>query len=50
MDEFDEDEDARIEVDGMPFIAEKDYLEKYGTAFALSFGENNEVVLSPVEA
>ena len=40
MDEFDEDEDEQIDIDGVPFAAEKDFLEKYGTAFTLSYGEN----------
>ena len=40
MDEFDEDEDVQIDIDGVPFAAEKDFLEKYGTAFTLSYGEN----------
>ena len=46
MDEFDEDEDVQIDIDGVPFAAEKDFLEKYGTAFTLSYGENKEVVLT----
>ena len=50
MDEFDEDEDEQIDIDGVPFAAEKDFLEKYGTAFTLSYGENKEVVLTATEA
>ncbi|ADP87251.1 hypothetical protein [Nitratidesulfovibrio vulgaris] len=49
MDELDEDEDEQIEVNGVPFSANKDFLVKYGTAYSLTFGENREVVLSPVE-
>lgn len=48
MDEPDEDEDARTSVDGLPFVAEKDFLTKYGTAFSLSFNDSREVVLSPL--
>ena len=50
MDEFDEDEDEQIDIDGVPFAAEKDFLEKYGTAFTLSYGENKEVVLTANQA
>jgi hypothetical protein len=47
IDEPDEDEDARIEVDDVPFIAEEDFLTKYGKKYSLSFGDNKEVVLTP---
>lgn len=50
MDEFDEDEDAQLDVNGVPFAANKDFLVKYGSDYILSFGENKEVVLSPVES
>lgn len=50
MDELDEDEDEKIDVNGVPFSASRDFLAKYGTGFNLAFGENREVVLSPVEA
>ena len=50
MDEFDEDEDEQIDIDGVPFAAKKDFLEKYGTAFTLSYGENKEVVLTANQA
>ena len=45
MDEFDEDE-----IDGVPFAAEQDFLDKYGKSFTLSYGENKEVVLTANEA
>ena len=46
MDEFDEDEDVQIDIDGVPFAAEQDFLDKYGKSFTLSYGENKEVVLT----
>ena len=46
MDEPDEDEDEQMDIDGVPFAAEKDFLEKYGTSFTLKYGENKEVVLT----
>ncbi len=46
MDEPDEDEDVQIDINGVPFAAEKDFLEKYGTSFTLKYGENKEVVLT----
>lgn len=49
MDEPDEDEDVQTTIDDVPFVAEKDFLTKYGTAFSLSYNDNREVVLSPVE-
>lgn len=46
MDEPDEDEDEQMDIDGVPFAVEKDFLEKYGTSFTLKYGENKEVVLT----
>ncbi len=46
MDEPDEEDDVRTDIDGVPFAAEKDFLEKYGTSFTLRYGENKEVVLT----
>lgn len=47
IDEPDEDEDIQIEVDDVPFIAEEDFLTKYGKKYALNFSDNKEVVLTP---
>ncbi len=46
MDEPDEDEDSQITVDDVDFVAENDFLTKYGKTFFLSFGENGEVILT----
>jgi hypothetical protein len=48
MDEMNEDEDAHITVSNVPFIAEKDFLLKYGTSYALTMNEQKEVVLTPL--
>ncbi len=48
MDEVDEDEDEQLDVDGVNFIAENDFLLKYGSAFELTLNENKEVVLTPL--
>lgn len=48
MDEADEDEDTRLEVGGVPFIADSAFLDKHGKAFTLSFNEKKEVVLDAV--
>lgn len=45
LEEQDADEDVRVDVQGVPFIAEKDFLVKHGVSFTLSFNENNEVLL-----
>lgn len=50
IDEADEDEDMQIEVSDVPFIAEEDFLTKYGKDFALTFGDNKEVVLTALSA
>ncbi len=50
MDEPDEDDDVQIEVNGVPFTAEEDFLEKYGKTYSLQFNENKEVVLTPLNA
>lgn len=48
IDEADEDEDVRIMVSDVPFIAEKDFLSKYGKKYSLGFNENKEVSLTPL--
>ncbi|ACS81578.1 conserved hypothetical protein [Maridesulfovibrio salexigens DSM 2638] len=50
IDEADEDDDVQIEVSDVPFIAEEDFLTKYGKDFSLSFSENKEVVLTALSA
>lgn len=50
MEEQDMDEDVRVDVEDVPFIAEKDFLVKYGTVFTLSFNDNNEVLLFAEQA
>nr|WP_239057737.1 hypothetical protein [Pseudodesulfovibrio sp. JC047] len=50
MDEADEDDDERIEIEGVPFTAEEDFLEKYGTAYSLGFNDHKEVVLTPLNS
>ena len=49
MDEPDEDDDVRMDIDGVPFVAEKDFLSKYGTSFTLGFNDNKEVLLLPAK-
>ena len=46
MDEMVEDEDERISVNDVPFVAERDFLLKYGNSFALEFSEQKQVVLT----
>ncbi|SKA67159.1 iron-sulfur cluster insertion protein [Desulfobaculum bizertense DSM 18034] len=50
MDEPEEDDDEQIEVNDVPFIADEDFLLKYGHKFELSFSEKKEVVLTALEA
>ena len=50
MDEMDEDEDEKILIDDVPFIADNDFLTKYGKAYELSFNEDKQVVLTALEA
>ncbi|WP_272701017.1 ErpA-related iron-sulfur cluster insertion protein [Desulfovibrio sp. Fe33] len=47
IDELDEDEDERVQVEDVPFIAEKDFLLKHGRKYTLSFSDKKEVVLTP---
>ena len=47
IDKFDENEDEKTNVGGVPFIAEKNFLEKYGKSYELGMGENKQVVVSP---
>lgn len=52
MEEYDEDDDELeyLEIDDIKFMADEDFLVKYGRKFELSFGENKEVVLKALEA
>lgn len=50
IDEAEEDEDVQIEISDVPFIAEEDFLAKYGKDFSLVFNENKEVVLTALSA
>ncbi|MDO4840314.1 MAG: ErpA-related iron-sulfur cluster insertion protein [Desulfovibrionaceae bacterium] len=50
IDKFDENEDEKADVRGVPFIAEKEFLMKYGKSFELSMGESKQVVVSPVKS
>lgn len=50
MDEPEEDDDEQIEVNDVPFIADEDFLLKYGHKFELSFSDKKEVVLTALEA
>ena len=50
MEEMDEDEDKKIMVKDVPFIAADDFLLKYGKDFELSFNEDRQVVLTALSA
>ena len=45
VDELDEDEDEKMDVAGVPFIAESDFLLRYGREFAVSFGEEGQIAV-----
>ena len=52
MEEYDEDDDEikYLEIDNIKFMADEDFLVKYGRNFDLSFNENKEVVLKALGA
>lgn len=50
MEEMDEDEDEKIDVNGVPFIAEDSFLLKYGRNFDLSFNDDKQVVLTALDS
>ena len=52
MEEYDEDDDEikYLEIDNIKFMADEDFLVKYGRSFDLSFNENREVVLKALGA
>ena len=50
MDEMDEDEDEKILIEDVAFIADNDFLTKYGKAYELSFNEEKQVVLTALNA
>ncbi len=45
MDEPDEDEDETMIIDGVLFLAEKSFLERYGNSFRIYLNENKNVSL-----
>lgn len=49
IDKFDENEDEKTIVGGVPFIADKNFLMKHGKSYELGMGENKQVVVSPVK-
>ncbi len=49
IDKFDENEDEKTNVGSVPFIADKNFLMKHGKSYALSMGENKQVVVIPVK-
>ena len=49
IDKFDENEDEKTFVGGVPFIADKNFLMKHGKIYELGMGENKQVVVSPVK-
>lgn len=50
MDEPDEEEDICIDIDGVPFVAARDFLDKYGKRFSLGYNANREVLLEALDA
>lgn len=50
IEEMDEDEDEKIDVRGVPFIAEKDFLLKYGKSFQLKLDDDKQVVVTALES
>ena len=50
MYEMVEDEDEKILIEHVPFIADNDFLTKYGKAYELSFNEEKQVVLTALNA
>ncbi|HMM38213.1 MAG TPA: ErpA-related iron-sulfur cluster insertion protein [Desulfovibrio sp.] len=49
LEEAVEGEDERIDVDGVPFIAEKDFLLKHGKSYMLTLDENKQTVLTALQ-
>ncbi len=45
--EFDEDEDVRMEVQGVAFFAEKDFIERHGTNYEVTIDPQKGPVLTP---
>ena len=43
IEEMDEDEDEKTVVAGLPFIAETDFLLRYGRSFAVTFNESGQI-------
>jgi iron-sulfur cluster insertion protein len=46
LDEMNEDEDEKLMLGDVPFIAEKDFLEKYGTQFQITMNETGDFALA----
>lgn len=50
MEEMDEDEDEKILVDDVPFIADNDFLTKYGKAYELGFNDEKQVEVRALDS
>ena len=50
IEEMEEDEDEKIEVEGVPFIADADFLLRYGREFKASFNEEGQMVVEALAA
>ena len=49
MEEMDEDEDESVVVEDVTFIADSDFLLRYGRTFALGFNEEKQVEVRALE-
>ena len=47
---MDEDEDEKVVVEDVPFIADKDFLTKYGKAYELSFNDEKQVEVKALDS
>ena len=50
IEEMDEDEDEKVEIEGVPFIADADFLLRYGREFKAAFNEEGMMVVEALAA
>lgn len=45
IDEFNEDDDTKISINGIEIIAENEFIDKYGKDYTIAINENNVISL-----
>lgn len=50
IDTIDEDEDEKLEVEGVPFIVASDFILRYGDEYSVAFNADGQMVVEALAA